>query len=115
MFINNAWAQAADAAGNANPGLAFLFQIVLFILILYFIIFRPNQKRYKAHQAMLMAIKAGDEIITGGGLYAKVIKCEGEYDLWVEIAPNTQVKINRLTVRDVVGDKSQTPANSNKK
>ena len=33
MFINNAWAQAAaDTAGSANPGLAFLFQIVLFIL-----------------------------------------------------------------------------------
>lgn len=117
MFINNAWAQAAaDTAGSANPGLAFLFQIVLFILILYFIIFRPNQKRYKAHQEMLMAIKPGDKIITGGGFYAKVVKCEGEYDLLVELEPShTQVLLNRLTVRDVVSDETADKANDNKK
>ena len=110
MFINNAWAQAAaDTAGSANPGLAFLFQIVLFILILYFIIFRPNQKRYKAHQEMLMAIKPGDKIITGGGFYAK-------YDLLVELEPShTQVLLNRLTVRDVVSDETADKANDNKK
>lgn len=114
MFISDALAQSTAAAPQSS-GMAFLFQIVLFILILYFLIFRPNQKRYKAHQAMLLAIKPGDEVITGGGIYAKVISANGDYELVVEIAPNTQIKINRMTVRDVVSPEEAKPANSNKK
>ena len=114
MFISDALAQSTAMAPQGS-GAAFLFQIVLFILILYFLIFRPNQKRFKAHQAMLLAIKPGDEVITGGGIYAKVISTNGDYELVVEIAPNTQIKINRMTVRDVVSPEETKPANSNKK
>ena len=106
MFINNAFAQAAEtaagAAGTQSPMLNVLFQIVFIGLIIYFLLIRPNQKRYKQHQAMLDAIKVGDEVLTGGGIYAKVVKVDGPYDLTVELSKGVEVKINRLTVRSVV-------------
>lgn len=120
MFINNAFAQAADtaagAAGTQSPMLNVLFQIVFIGLIIYFLLIRPNQKRYKQHQAMLDAIKVGDEVLTGGGIYAKVVKVDGPYDLTVELSKGVEVKINRLTVRSVVtAEEAAAPANSNKK
>ena len=119
MFINNAFAQAAEtaagAAGTQSPMLNVLFQIVFIGLIIYFLLIRPNQKRYKQHQAMLDAIKVGDEVLTGGGIYAKVVKVDGPYDLTVELSKGVEVKINRLTVRSVVtAEEAAAPANSNK-
>ena len=51
---------------------------------------------------MLAAIKKGDKILTGGGVYAKVLKAEDPLNLTVELAPNMVVEINRATVRDVI-------------
>ena len=65
---------------------------------------------------MLDAIKVGDEVLTGGGIYAKVVKVDGPYDLTVELSKGVEVKINRLTVRSVVtAEEAAAPANSNKK
>jgi preprotein translocase subunit YajC len=55
----------------------------------------------KEHENMLNAIKAKDEIITGGGIYGKVVLAD-EKTLTVEIAKGVEVKVSRSTVRDVV-------------
>ena len=117
MFISDAFAQTAEA-GAAVPQtstMGVLLQIILIAVVFYIFLIRPNQKRMKQHQAMLMAIKPGDEVLTGGGIYAKVISTEGQYDLIVEMAKGMQVKVNRLTIRDVILPEAAKPANSNAK
>ena len=47
--------------------------IVPMILILYFLMFRPEQNRRKKHQAMLENLTKGDEIVTNGGLHGKIL------------------------------------------
>ena len=47
-------------------------------------------------------VKKGDTVVTGGGVYAKVIDASDPIDLSVEIADNVVVKVNRGTVRDVI-------------
>lgn len=115
MFISDAFAQTAGAAAPQTSTMGVLFQIVLIAVVFYFFLIRPNQKRMKQHQTMLMAIKPGDEVLTGGGIYAQVISTEGQYDLIVEMAKGIQVKVNRLTIRDVVLPETAKPANSNAK
>ena len=116
MFISDAFAQTAGAAAPQTSTMGVLFQIVLIAVVFYFFLIRPNQKRMKQHQAMLDAIKVGDEVLTGGGIYAKVVKVDGPYDLTVELSKGVEVKINRLTVRSVVtAEEAAAPANSNKK
>ena len=54
---------------------------------------------------MLDAVKKGDRIITGGGIYAKVVKADSNSaEMVVEIASGVEVTINRGTIRDVVSD-----------
>lgn len=64
----------------------------------------------KEHEDMLNAIKPKDEIITGGGIYAKVVKADDAV-LTVEIANGVEIKISRSSVREVV---SETKENSEK-
>jgi preprotein translocase subunit YajC len=50
-----------------------LVPMAAIFLIFYFLLIRPQQKRQKEHDAMLVAIEKGDEVITSGGLHGKVV------------------------------------------
>lgn len=125
MLISPAFAQAADAAAQQGSIYGTLLQLGLIFVIFYLLLIRPQQKKIRQHEAMLGQIKKGDRIITGGGIYAKVLNADDPVDLTVEIADGIVVKINRGTVRDVIVDmpvsataksdtKKKKPANTNK-
>ena len=114
MFVTPAFAQAAGAAPSMGAGdlLIQFAPILLLVVIFWFLIFRPQQKRMKAHQAMLGSITRGDTIVTTGGLVGKVTKAVDGEDLEVEIAQGTRVKVTRGGVTDVRS--KSTPVNDNK-
>lgn len=102
MFISEAFAQTAAAPAAAGSMAGTFIQLGLVFLIFYFLLIRPQQKKIKQHEAMVNTLRKGDQIITGGGIYAKVVKADDPMDLTVEIAPNVEVVINRSTVREVL-------------
>lgn len=102
MFISEAWAQTAETAAPGGSVSGVLIQLGLIFIIFYFLLIRPQQKKIKQHETMLAAIKKGDKILTGGGVYAKVLKEDDPLNLTVELAPNMVVEVNRATVRDVI-------------
>lgn len=111
MFITPAYAQAAGGGGAVDI-LSSLAPILILIVIFWFLIFRPQQKRAKEHQAMLSAVRRGDTIVTTGGLVGKVTKVAENEDLEVEIAKSVKVKVVRTMISDV-RSKSE-PVNDNK-
>ena len=118
MFINSAFAQSAsDVASSGNSLVGMIVQLLLIFAIFYILLIRPQQKRVKEHEAKLAAIKRGDRIVTGGGIYAKVVSASAtEDELDVEIASGITIKIARSTVREVLTDEKPTAvANNNKK
>ena len=70
MLISPALAQSG---GFAEGGLG-LMPIILVMIIFYFLLIRPQQKRAKQHKAMLAELKRGDKIITNGGLTGTIVK-----------------------------------------
>jgi len=78
MWISNAYAQAAGAASFEQQLMGFL-PIILMFVVLYFLMIRPQMKRNKEHRQMIEALKKGDEVITAGGLVAKVTKVGEAY------------------------------------
>ncbi len=115
MFINPAFAQATASAATGSSMSGMIVQLVLIFAIFYILLIRPQQKRMKEHEAKLNAIKKGDVIITGGGIYGKVTVANIEQgELQVELAKDVVVKVALSTVRDVVKDEVK-PANNNKK
>lgn len=127
MFISEAFAQSAGGVPAQGSMTGTLIQLGLIFVIFYLLLIRPQQKKIKQHEAMLNTIKKGDQIITGGGIYAKVTDASDAVDLTVEIADGVKVKINRGTVRELLSDGISLPetevkketkkkvANSNKK
>lgn len=98
LFISPAWAQAGT--GQGDPLLTFLPLILIFV-VFYFLLIRPQQKRQKEHRAMVEAIQAGDEVITAGGVLAKVTAV-GEQFVSVEVANGVVFKVQRHTVGSVL-------------
>ncbi len=92
--ITPANAAAAPAAGS---GIASLVPLVVIMVIFYFLLIRPQQKKLKQHRTLIESLKKGDKIITGGGLYGKVIDVQ-EDTLKVEIADGVRVKVQRATI-----------------
>lgn len=105
MFVTEALAATETApVAEVSPMAGFFVQLVLVFMIFYFLLIRPQQKKMKEHENMLNSIKAKDEILTGGGIYARVIEANGDI-LFVEIARGVEIKISRSSVREVVSDK----------
>ena len=88
----------AFAADGAAPSELMQFApLVLILLVFYFLIMRPQQKKFKAHQQMLSELKKGDKIITSSGIAGRITKV-GEQFFSVEIAPNVEVEIERNAI-----------------
>ena len=99
-----AWADdLVEGAAAQSPGFM-PSQLLIFggmFLLIYLILFRPQQKKQKEHQAMLNSLQKGDRIQTNGGLMG-VITGSDQNELTVEIAPQVRVKIGRGFVSRVV-------------
>ena len=94
--------QAAPAEGGGAPGLLMgILPWVLIFVIFYMLMIRPQQRRMKAHQAALTAIKKGDEVVTGGGIRGRVAKVNDD-ELEVEIAQGVKVRVIKSTVSHVL-------------
>lgn len=92
-------AMQATPAATGNP-MGSLFIFVPFILIFYFLLFRPQQKRLKQHQTMLSEIVRGNTVVTNGGLIGKVTKVD-DNELTVQIAEGLKVKVVKTMIADV--------------
>lgn len=108
MFISNAFAQAAGAPGGESAFMQFL-PFILIIGVFYFLMIRPQQKRAKEHRAMITGLRRGDNVITSGGIVAKVSKVIDDNEIELEISSGVKVKVIRSTISTVVG--KPAPAN----
>jgi preprotein translocase subunit YajC len=106
VLISQAFAQAAPAAtgGGAESmfgSLGTMLPLVLMFVVLYFVMIRPQMKRQKEHKAMIDALAKGDEVVTAGGMLAKVTKLGDSY-LHLEVANGVEVQVQRSAVVQVL-------------
>lgn len=100
FFINSAQAQALGGAGGQSI-LSALMLPVLLLVVFYFLLIRPQNKRAKEQKEMLSKVAAGDEIATTGGILGKVVEV-GEQFLVLEIASGVNVKLQKFQVAQVL-------------
>ncbi|MGY6694748.1 MAG: preprotein translocase subunit YajC [Roseinatronobacter sp.] len=98
MFVTPAYAQDAGAAG----GLISIIPFILIFVIMYFLLIRPQQKKMKQHQAMVAALRRGDQVVTQGGVIGKVVKVKEDGEAEVEIAEGVKVRILKNTIATVM-------------
>ena len=98
FFIQNAYAQGAPAQGDST---SFIIMMVLMFGAFYFLLIRPQQKKQKAHTELVSNLKAGDEILTAGGILGKITGVSEHYAV-VQISDSTEIKIQKSSVSVVV-------------
>jgi preprotein translocase subunit YajC len=95
VFISPAYAQVSGASPGGDI-MTFLPMIAI-VVVFYFLLIRPQQKRAKETKAMLQALQKGDEVVTAGGIVGKISKLSEAY-ADVEIAPNVEVTVQRSAI-----------------
>lgn len=91
LLINNAHAAEAGAATpSQGGGFSLVLMTVVFILFMYFVMWRPQSRRAKEHRALMNGLAKGDEVITAGGLLGRISKITDQY---VMLALTEQVEI----------------------
>ncbi len=80
--------------------MGFLFLPVL-ILLMYFMLIRPQQTRAKDHQRLLSDLEVGDDVVTSGGIYGRVSDLDGE-TLFLQVTDNVELKITKDSVAGLV-------------
>lgn len=120
LFATNALAD--EAAGAAAPGgfagllTGPLPMLVLMFVVFYFLLIRPQQKKTKAHREMLGNLKAGDQVMTSGGIFGRITGITDQ-TVVLEIAPQVRIKVQRSAVAGLSGGQAApaAPAKGKKK
>lgn len=76
--------------------------LILIFGIMYFLLIRPQQKKVKEHQAMVAALRRGDQVVTQGGMIGKVTKVKDDGELELEIAEGVKVRVIQNTIATVI-------------
>jgi preprotein translocase subunit YajC len=73
---------------------------VCFFVIIYFLMFRPNQKRQKEHQRLLATLKTGDKVVTSSGIHGLVANVK-DSTLLLKIADNVKIEVEKSAIASV--------------
>ena len=98
MIISPAYAQIT---GGSDPGFIGFLPIILMFVLLYFLMIRPQMKRAKEAKQMIEALQKGDEVVTAGGVVGRIAKLGDQYMI-LEIAPNTEITVQRGAVQTLL-------------
>ncbi len=94
-MINFILLQAEGAGGSGIMGQVFLFGSI--ILIMYFFMIRPQQKKQKDAKNFVESIKKGDQVVTIGGIHGKVSSLEGDAII-MDLDKGVKIKVEKSAI-----------------
>lgn len=100
-------ALAQDAAAPQGSPLASMLPMLLIFVVFYFLLIRPQQKKFKEHNVLLSNLKKGDSVVTSGGILGKVVEADKDGITTVEIANGVQVRVTKSSISALVDANSK--------
>ncbi|MCS5566428.1 MAG: preprotein translocase subunit YajC [Pseudomonadales bacterium] len=93
----NPFESTAHAAGGGGGFPIDILLLVGFVLIFYFLLWRPQSKRRKEHEALVGGLSKGDEVVAGGGIVGQITKVEDDF-VMLEIARDVEIRMQKGSV-----------------
>lgn len=93
----SAMAEGAPAAPDSMGVMGQLVFLGGFLLIFYFLLWRPQSKRQKEHKNLVGGLSKGDEVVTAGGMLGKIVKVTDDFVV-IEVADGVQLPIQKVAV-----------------
>lgn len=114
MTMGGCMAPGGEGGAGGSP-LAFLPFVLIFVLF-YFLILRPQQKQTRKKEEMLKSLKRGDNVITAGGIYGKIINISEDDIVTLEISKGVSIRIARSGITGLEGQaKEESKEDKSKK
>ena len=100
-MATEAFAMAGGAAAQGSGGqYQGIIMLVAMFAIFYFLLIRPQQKRAKQQKELVGGLKAGDSVVSAGGIHGKISSVD-ETTVTLEVATGVKMKLNRASVTEV--------------
>jgi len=109
LLIPDAWAQGG-APGAATTGIFNIVLLLVFVVMLYFLLLRPQIKRAKQHKEMVESLSKGDEIVSSGGVLGKITEVDESF-VALEVAKGLEVRLQKNSIASVVPKGTYKPVN----
>lgn len=95
------------AQASQPGGLTLFLPLILIMVIFYFLMIMPAQRRQKKVAAMLRELKNGDRVITNGGIYGTIVGLEDDA-VQLRIAEQVKIKISRSAIAGLQADPKES-------
>lgn len=101
LGISDALAQATTAAPGQGSLLSLLPTLIIFVLVFYFLLIRPQTKRAKEHRKLMEGLAKDDEVVTTGGVAGKIMEVNDNF-LVLRVAKEVDVNVQKNAVAVVL-------------
>jgi preprotein translocase subunit YajC len=97
FLISDAMAEGGAAVAGQPSMTGQLVMLVGFVVIFYFLLWRPQAKRQKEARSLIDNLQKGDEVVFAGGLLGRIVKLEGDFAV-VALNDTLEVKVQKASV-----------------
>jgi len=97
VFLNGCALPEGGAEGAAGFDWTIIIFLVFIFAVFYFLMIRPQRKRQKEHQELMLELKKGDRVITAGGIYGTIDSLSDD-SIVIKIESGTTIRIARSSV-----------------
>lgn len=92
---------AATPAAHQGGLLGMLPMLIIFIVVFYFLLVRPQSKKAKEHRNLMSSISVGDEVVSAGGIVGKVAKLDDQF-VQLTISQGVTIKMQKGSISTVL-------------
>jgi len=104
LFVSNAYAvdpMGPPPGAQQGGGMSILFMFGIFIVFMYFAVWRPQSKRAREQQNLLSSLAKGDEVVTTGGMVGRITKIADQY-VSIGVAENVEIVLQKSAIANVL-------------
>jgi len=96
-------AHAAESSGTSTHGgfLSMLPMLLIFVVIFYFLLIRPQSKRAKQQKQLLSNVSVGDEVLTAGGIVGKIVQLKDNFVV-LNLSKDSQLMIRKSSIASIL-------------
>ncbi len=100
LFIPEALAQT-QAAPQAGGDMFSIAMLVGLVVLMYFMMIRPQRKRQKEHDALIGALSKGDEVVLASGMLGKIVEVDDAY-MTIDTGEGVKLRFQKSAVHAVL-------------
>lgn len=112
FFLEGTATEGATSALQGNSWITIVIYLAVIVVAFYFLLIRPQKKKQKDEKKMRDSLQIGDEILTIGGFYARVVSIKEDSIVVESQLDHTKQKMARWAIQQNLTVHDDTPANT---